>query len=242
VAPWTRAGVSLGAYEDFQAFWREFEAKPHWGQFTVPRVVVWLNGAPGAGKGTNSGYIRDIFRIKGDPIVTSDLLTAPEFEKIKESGHLVQDRDVTRAVFGTLLSRPYAGGTIVDGYPRTAVQAECVKLLHDKILELKQSADFHVVVFEVSEDVSVERQLGRGLLAKRNNERAERTGEGAPMPLRRTDLDPEAARIRYQVFMEQTNGALKVLQKFFPCHRINAEGSFDRVRANIYGTVKVPAR
>jgi adenylate kinase len=99
---------------------------------------------------------------------------------------------------------------------------------------MHQNSDFYAVVFEVSEEISVERQLGRGIRAQRNNERVARTGVGELVSLRRTDLDPEAARIRYQVFIEQTDGALRVLQKFFPCHRIDAEGSYDRVRANVY--------
>jgi adenylate kinase len=233
---WERAGVSKEAYDDFQNFWDKFESEQHRGNFAIPRVVVWLNGAPGAGKGTNSAYVRDIFKIRKPAIVTSDLLETPEFEKIKNSGQLVSDGDVTAIVFHKLLEREYADGVLVDGYPRTSVQADCVKLLHDKIQEMRQSSVFQVVIFDVPESVSVERQLGRGARAAAANERASarHTGQGQEVPIRQTDRDPAAAATRYRVFMQQTDDALRVLQKHFLCRRINAEGSFDSVRAEIY--------
>ncbi|MDR3117678.1 MAG: nucleoside monophosphate kinase [Puniceicoccales bacterium] len=236
--PWLRQGVSRQAYEDFQAFWEHFVCQPHRGQFAIPRRVIWLNGAPGAGKGTNTGYVQDIFSIRAAPLVTSDLLSSPEFERAKDAGKLVGDREVTEAVLTHLLHRRYADGAVVDGYPRTLVQAECVKLLHEKIKTLKQESDFRVVIFEVGEEISVERQLGRGVWAQKNNERVERTGQGQVVPLRRTDVDPKAAAARYQVFVQQTEDALSILQQSFPCHRINAEGSFEDVRLTIYRTLK----
>ncbi|MDR2030549.1 MAG: nucleoside monophosphate kinase [Puniceicoccales bacterium] len=236
--PWLQHGVSRQAYEDFQEFWDQFASQPHRGQFAIPRMVIWLNGAPGAGKGTNTGYVQDIFAIHAAPLVTSDLLASPAFELAKDAGKLVQDRDVTREVFSHLLHRRHADGVVVDGYPRTTVQAECVKLLHDKIRELKQTSDFRVVIFEVDEAVSVERQLGRGILAKKNNERVERTGQGQVVPLRKTDVDPEAAATRYQIFVQQIEDSLAILQTRFPCHRINAEGSFEAVRQKIYDALR----
>jgi adenylate kinase len=234
VGPWLARGVSREAYEAFQEFWLWFENTARRGQITIPSKVIWLNGAPGAGKGTNTGYIQAVFAITAPPLITSDLLSSPEFEKRKNSGQLVGDRDVTRLVLGNLLTKRHANGVVVDGYPRTTVQAECVKLFHDKIVELRRQSEFRVVVLEVSEAVSVERQLGRGLRAQRNNERVAQTGQGQPLPLRSTDLTAEAAKGRYQVFVRQTNDALAILQKHFPCYRISAEGSFDAVRQEIY--------
>ncbi|MDR2576738.1 MAG: nucleoside monophosphate kinase [Puniceicoccales bacterium] len=232
--PWLKAGVSREAYEDFQEFWEDFEARPHRGDFAIPRIIVWLNGAPGAGKGTCSHHVADIYGIGTEPLVTSDLLKAPEFVKLKDSGKLSPNRAVTALVFNAILSRHYADGVIVDGYPRTSVQAECVQLLRDKILSLKQQCDFQVVIFEVSEEVSVERQLGRGVQAKRHNENVRKTGEGTLIEVRKTDESPEAARDRFRTFQEQTADALNVLQEKFPCHRVNAEGSFEQVRHQIY--------
>lgn len=232
--PWQRLGVSQQAYEDFESFWDVMESRGFGEQFAIPRVVIWLNGAPGAGKGTNSGYIQNVFGVTSPPLVVSDLLASDEFKAIKDSGKLVSDAQVTSLLFRKLLSKPYGDGAIVDGYPRTTVQAECVKLLYDKILSMKQRTNFQVVILDVSEKVSIERQLGRGARAVRNNERVRQTGQGTLVPLRKTDVDPEAAKIRYQVFMQQTDDALNVLQHEFPCYRIQADGSFEQVKANIY--------
>jgi adenylate kinase len=234
IGPWIERGVSRQAYEDFQYFWQKFMASANRGPIIIPNKIIWLNGAPGAGKGTNTGYIQDVFAITAPPLITSDLLSSPEFEERKNSGKLVGDREVTALVLGNLLDKSHADGVVVDGYPRTAVQAECVKLLHDKILELRRRSEFRVVILEVGEAVSIERQLGRGLRVQRNNERVNQSGQGQLMPIRQTDSVPEAAKARYQVFVQQTNDALAVLQQDFPCYRISAEGSFDAVRHEIY--------
>lgn len=56
-----------------------------------PREVVWLSGAPGAGKGTMNGFImkeRDI------PVMfeVSSLLSTPEMKKLKDAGVLIGDK------------------------------------------------------------------------------------------------------------------------------------------------------
>ena len=52
-------------------------------------------------------------------------------------GLLAGDREVTRLVLGTLLSPEYESGAIVDGYPRTKTQVECLKLFHNRLSELR---------------------------------------------------------------------------------------------------------
>jgi adenylate kinase len=234
-AAWETLGVSRKSYEEFAAFWEKLDKKESkHGNFAIPPVIVWLNGAPGAGKGTNANYICDIFKITQPPLVTSDLLNSPEFKKIKDTGNLVSDNDVTTIVFTNILNRKYAGGVLVDGYPRTTIQAEWVKLLHSAIAQMKQKSNFQVVILDVPEKISIERQLSRGQQATVNNERVKATGRGEIVSIRQTDIDPAAAKTRYQVFVKQTDDALKVLQKDFPCHRIRADGSFSDVKSAIY--------
>lgn len=236
---WEALGVSQKSYEEFAIFWdglNKNTAKP--GNFAVPRVVVWLNGAPGAGKGTNSIYVCDAFRITQPPVVTSSLLDSPAFKKIKDSGKLVDDNDVTMLVFKHILDKKYADGVLVDGYPRTMVQAEWIKLLHDAITRANQKSDFQVVILNVAEKVSIERQLWRGQQATANNEKVKATGRGEIIPIRQTDIDPAAAKERYQVFARQTKDALRVLKNTFPCYNIQADGSFSDVKAEIYDSLR----
>ncbi|MDR2667885.1 MAG: nucleoside monophosphate kinase [Puniceicoccales bacterium] len=233
-----RTGISKGACEIFDKFWREFNGPRGEKKFTAPKIVIWLNGAPGAGKGTNTRHVADRFGIKRKAIVTSDLLNSEEFKKLKEQGKLIDDAAVTKAVFTKLLSGAYSGGAIVDGFPRTAQQAECVKLLYDKILSRNQQSEFRMVLFEVPQNVSVDRQLGRGREATRFNEEVKKTGKGKPIAVRKTDVDPGAARMRYRTYVEQTEHAGDVMKQFFPCHRIDANGSLDQVKDNITATFK----
>lgn len=234
--PWEAVGVSQKSYEDFFIFWERFQRGLGGDAVPVPRVIVWLNGAPGAGKGTNASYIQDIFGITQPPLVTSDLLDSQEFRAIKDSGRLVNDGDVTSLVFSRILNRKYVSGVVVDGYPRTAAQAECVKLLAHVLEKLGKVVDFQVVILDVSENTSVERQLGRGRRALEHNERVRVTGRGEKIPIRPTDVDPQAARTRYQVFVQQTDDALRILGHEFPCHRIQAEKSPEEVSRAIYAS------
>ncbi len=46
---------------------------------------------------------------------------------------LLGDRDVVEAVLRKLLEPVYQDGVIVDGFPRTQVQAECILMLYDMV-------------------------------------------------------------------------------------------------------------
>ncbi|MDR1456507.1 MAG: nucleoside monophosphate kinase [Puniceicoccales bacterium] len=236
---WGALGVSQKSYDEFATFWEGLNKNTaKHGSFAVPRVIVWLNGAPGAGKGTNATYICDVFKITQPPLVTSSLLNSPASKKRKDSGELVDDNDVSAVVFEHIFNKKYTDGVVVDGYPRTTVQAEWIKLLHDAILRINQRSDFHVVILNVPEKVSIERQLLRGRQATINNEKVKATGRGEISPIRQTDIDPVAAKNRYQVFTKQSKDGLKVLKNNFPCYNIQAVGSYSDVKAEIYDSLR----
>ena len=89
----------------------------------LPREIVWLTGAPGAGKGTMSSFImaeRDIPSI----FEVSSLLRTPAMEARKREGALIGDRDVVAAVLEELLAPRHRSGVVVDGFPRTHLQAQ----------------------------------------------------------------------------------------------------------------------
>lgn len=230
--------ISAEAVEEFEGIWRTISADERRQDFAVPSKIIWLTGAPGAGKGTNSGHIQHIFSIGQQPIVTSDLLASEEFQAIKDSGRLVSDRDVTLLLFRRLFTKRYADGAIVDGYPRTRVQSECVKLLNQRLADLGFQSHFRFVALKVSESVSIGRQLGRGQRAMQHNRQVKRSGRGAMVPIRKTDIDPDAAAIRYGEFVQNTDATFGVLQDAFPCIVIDAEGSFDEVRRRLYGSLR----
>ena len=88
----------------------------------LPKEIMWLGGAPGAGKGTNTAFIMAERGLTAAPIVISDLLQTPAMEEIKAQGGMVGDLEVTELLVEELLKDAYTSGVVVDGFPRTAVQ------------------------------------------------------------------------------------------------------------------------
>ncbi len=200
-----------------------------------PRKIFWLNGAPGSGKGTQTDVLLNVCGLTAAPIVISDLLQSPEAKLMKDKGIMVGDREVTNLILRKLLEPEFADGAIVDGFPRTKPQVDCIKALHSNIEALSDEmveetpfpkSEFHVIVFFVNETVSVQRQLYRG--RKAAEEAKESVSEVEE--LRKTDQSEEAARHRYQVFEETTYEPLKTLRGVFPFHFIDAHGTIEEVR------------
>lgn len=229
----------------FSAVWSELEAELGRENLKFPKEIILLGGAPGAGKGTQTGFIMKARGMTCPPLVVSDLLKSPEALAIKDKGGMVGDREVVGIILKELLRESYRDGAILDGFPRTKVQVEVLKLLVDKINALRRSfahtplaREFrrpviHIMVLFVDEKTSIERQIKRGREIAAHNARVSETGVGRTMELRKTDLDPEAARHRYRVFKEQTWDALRSLKEHFHYHFIDAEGTLQEVEANI---------
>ncbi|MFT4639851.1 MAG: adenylate kinase [Verrucomicrobiales bacterium] len=229
----------------FNEVWQELETDLGREFLRFAREIILLGGAPGAGKGTNTKFILEARGLTCPPIVVSDLLSTPEARTIKERGGLVGDREVVDLVFRKLLDKTYRDGAVLDGFPRTEVQVECLQLLFQKMQELRRTyydtplhghfrqPVIHIMVLFVDEKVSIERQLKRGRDILAYNEEVKATGVGEVQELRATDLDVEAAQRRYRVFKEQTWEALQSLKETFFYHFINANGQIDEVEQNI---------
>ena len=229
----------------FGSIWRELEAEFGHEHMRFPKEIILLGGAPGAGKGTNTAFIAKVRGLTCQPIVISSLLKSPEAQKLKDAGSMVGDRDVIGLVLRELLRAEYHDGVILDGFPRTNVQVECLKLLVDKMHALRREfyttplsihfrqPTIHIMVLFVDEKESVARQLKRGRETKALMELASRPAD-SPLPEDRpTDHDESLARRRYRVFKEQTWEALQSLKEIFHYHFINAQGPVVEVEENI---------
>lgn len=229
----------------FTNVWNELEAEYGRENLHFSKELILLGGAPGSGKGTNTSFILKARDLTCAPIVVSSLLDTPEAQRIKAAGGMVGDREVVALVFRKLLEEEFRDGCVLDGFPRTRVQVECLKLLVQKMNQLYRlyhqtplAANFrkptiHVMVLFVDEKTSVERQLHRGREIAEINARAVAEGEPPPFEERATDKDPAAAKHRYRVFKEQTWEALQSLKEVFHYHFINAQGDFSSVEKNI---------
>jgi len=229
----------------FSAVWADLLKTHKRDELRFPRELIWLGGAPGAGKGTNTPFIAEARNITAPPIIISGLLTSPQAVAIKNSGKMVGDREVIGLLFKELLSTRYHEGVIIDGFPRTNVQVECLKLFHQALLELHvefrsgphakffRKPMFRIALLFVGEEVSVSRQLKRGLEVREHNKQVRASGVGQLLEERPTDIDPELCRNRYQVFKETTFDALQSLRRLFHFHFIDAERDLRDVQQSI---------
>lgn len=125
---------------------------------------VLIMGPAGAGKGTMSDLIIKEFDIPH--ISTGDMLRENVNNHTKlgelatsymQAGQLVPD-DVINAMVETRLQEPDCQkGYLMDGYPRTLVQAEALKDITAKIGKTVET----VIVLEVEFDILAERITGR---------------------------------------------------------------------------------
>src|SRR3954471_21377066 len=164
---------------------------------------------------------------------------------MKNAGQLVGDREVIALLLEELLDPRYRDGVIVDGFPRTKVQVECLKLFYHALLGLTPDTGdapgaagtgkpmFRIALLFVTEEVSVERQLKRGRLIREHNRQVRESGVGELLEERVTDLDPGLCRKRYKAFKDTTFDALQSLRQIFHFHFIDAEGELSEVQRNI---------
>src|SRR5580765_3679226 len=125
--------------------------------------IIVLIGAPGAGKGTQARLLQersgipqistgDMFR----EMKTLDTPLAKEVQAIMASGKLISD-DLTYKIVRERTSKPDTAGTFVlDGYPRTAVQAKQLEELAEE-----QGKEIQAIEVDVPRDELMKRLTGR---------------------------------------------------------------------------------
>lgn len=229
----------------FNAAWHDLESDFGRENMRFPKEIILLGGAPGAGKGTNTQFIAKTRGLTCPPVVMSALLDSPEAKALKDAGSMVGDREVVALLLRELMKPMYRDGVILDGFPRTRVQVECLTLLVEKMHELRREfygtplgihfrlPTIHIMVLFVDEKESVARQLKRGRESRLHNAEVQRTGVGSLVEERATDFDEALARRRYRVFKEQTWDALQSLKEIFHYHFVNAQGAIEEVEQNI---------
>ncbi len=125
--------------------------------------IIVLIGAPGAGKGTQSRLLQERLALPqistGDmfrEMKTLDTPLAREVQEIMKAGTLVPD-DVTYRMVGDRTSRDDCkNGYVLDGYPRTAVQAGQLEELANA-----QGFEIHAIEVDVPREELMKRLTGR---------------------------------------------------------------------------------
>jgi adenylate kinase len=181
-------------------------------------VFILILGAPGSGKGTQGKQLAA--RLGLPKITTGDILRAAvkagsplgkEAKKFMDVGKLVPDA-VILGLIKDELARPEAkDGAVLDGFPRTAVQAELV----DKTLAERMQRLNHVLLLDVSEEELVRRM------------RARAATEG------RSDDTPEAIAERLQVYQRDTAPLIAYYAQRGIVHRVPGTGTVEQIAEEI---------
>lgn len=202
---------------------------------------ILLLGAPGAGKGTQSGKLADEYGI--EHVTTGDALRAnKEMEteygtpkSFMDAGELVPDPVVNEIVEAALND---ADGFVLDGYPRNLDQAEF----------LSEITDLDAVIFlDVDEDVLVDRLTGRrvcddcGASYHVDFQPPETVGvcdECGGELIQREDDTEETARERLTVFYDNTEPVIDHFREEGVLVEVDGEAAPDEVFDRICDVVE----
>jgi adenylate kinase len=206
------------------------------------RVILFL-GAPGSGKGTQSSWLSKQLGIPS--LSTGDMLRAEakkntaqglRLREILASGSLVSDSTVCDAV-GARLRSERGRGIILDGFPRTVNQAQCL----DRILagmKMRKPLVLHLVVSQsrLLERLTARRQCTvcgtiYNLLTRPSRAGTRCENDGGEL-LRRDD-DSESVIMRRFV---EFNAACAPLVEYYrnaAYHRINGDRDASLVSAEL---------
>lgn len=206
---------------------------------------IILMGPPGAGKGTQAEKIKAAYPIPH--ISTGDMFREAvgngtplgrEAKKYMDEGKLVPD-EVTIGIVEERLAQPDCQkGFLLDGFPRTTVQAEAL----DKVLRGLGKKVEAAINISVPDEILVERMTGRVTCKdcktvyhiKFNPPAKEGVCDRCGGELiQRSDDRGETVVKRLQVYNEQTNPLLDYYQKAGVLHNIDGNRATDVVFADI---------
>jgi adenylate kinase len=204
-----------------------------------------LFGAPGAGKGTQTGSLIETYHIPA--IATGDMLRAqrragtPLGDQVKgymDRGELVPD-DLMIKIIHERLQKPDAkNGFILDGFPRTVAQAEAL----DATLDPPGRRVDAVIYLRVSRQVLIDRLSHRyscrscdavyNFSPQQVLAVPRCTVDGGEL-YQRPDDKPEIVAHRIDVFLTHTAPLIDYYTRQHKLENIDGQMSVDDVRADI---------
>ena len=221
------------------------------GQTITAAPVLILLGPPGAGKGTQARMLEDTFGLV--QLSTGDLLRAAvaqgteagkQAKAVMEAGGLVSDEIVIAILRDRLAEPDCAKGVILDGFPRTAAQADQL----DEILARHGRKLDHVIELEVDEDALVERITGRytcGNCGEGYHDSFKQPAMagvcdkcGGTEMKRRADDKAETVASRLEAYHAQTAPLIGYYEEKGALTRIDAMGAIDKIAADLGAIVE----
>lgn len=185
-----------------------------------------LIGPPGAGKGTQAQRIAADAAIPH--IATGDMIReaiadgtplGAEVRAIYDAGDLIPDELMIGLIRERLAQDDTSAGFVLDGFPRTEGQAEALDAM---LAEIDRELSL-VLEFQVTEDVAVERLVGRAVEQDR------------------TDDTPDVVRHRLEVFHAKTEPLIAYYRTRGILVGIHADRSVDEVFAEVQDVLQTAA-
>ena len=172
-----------------------------------------LLGPPGAGKGTQAGFIKAHYRIP--QISTGDMLRGAvkagtplglAAKKVMDAGQLVSDDIIIGLVKERLKEPDCASGYLFDGFPRTIPQADALKDAGVKVDIVLEIAVPDADIIERMSGRRVHVASGRTYHVRFNPPKNEGKDDLTGDPLiQREDDQEDVARKRLEVYHAQTS-------------------------------------
>ena len=213
-------------------------------------MVVVLIGPPGCGKGTQSAFLAPLLNVP--VLATGNILRAvgdsgtPLGKRVREvldSGALVDDSLVNDVIAERLRAPECANGAILDGYPRTVVQAEAL----DRLLESRGMGEAIALNFEIDEITMFSRLGARrycpvcgrvyNLISQPPAELDFCDDDGMVL-VTRSDDAPDVIRQRMRAYDEQTAPVVRHFRGRL--HRVDATAPTEAVFAEIEQRLRAP--
>jgi len=182
-------------------------------------------GPPGAGKGTHAKVVCEKYGVS--QLAAGDILRKNVKEGtplglqakiVMERGELVSDELVNNMMFAEILALKSSNGFILDGFPRTLVQAGAL----EKFFAKEKIVLTAVINFMAPEAVLVDRLSGRrgcpkcGKIYHVRNMPPKKDGicdlDGEKLTTRKDD-EPETIRHRLKVYHESTKPLVEFYRK-----------------------------
>jgi adenylate kinase len=213
-------------------------------------MIVVLLGPPGVGKGTQGILISEYLHV---PLIsTGDLLRNEVREQtdlgktakaFMDRGELVSDDLIIDMIKKRIKREDYAGGFILDGFPRTLSQAESLEnMFSQNNLQLDV-----VFLFDVSKEEIVKRLTGRRVCDKCGT--VYHVSYNQPLRegicdkcggslIKRDDDNEETVRRRIEVYRNSTAPLINFYKKQDKLYTIDGAGKVDRIFKKVKDILK----
>lgn len=139
-------------------------------------INIVLFGKPGAGKGTQAGFLKEKYNLKhistGD-VFRENIKNGTDLGRLAKSyidkGDLVPDEVTIDMLRDEVEKNPDASGFIFDGFPRTTAQAQEL----DALMASKNMRIDATIALDADDEVLVQRLLERGKVSGRTDDQDE---------------------------------------------------------------------